>query len=207
MGRFYASLGGFCVRFRWLVAAAWLLGTFAAIVTLPSIGSVTQTDNSTFLPASAPSQQAAALAAPLQAASLTSVTVVVARPGGPSHGTLTAAGALTEAGALTAADQAAIAGLAGDLSRVAHVVSVRDAGESADGKAEQLTVLAAIAQSGGPAAAQEASLVSGLRDVIRLGRADDSPLAACSRWSDRTAPARRTSGRSWSSASASRWAS
>ena len=60
-----------------------------------------------------------------------------------------------------------MARLAGSLSRVARVVSVRDAGQSADGQAEQLTVLAALAQSGGLATAQQASLVAGLRDVIR----------------------------------------
>ena len=60
-----------------------------------------------------------------------------------------------------------MARLAGSLSRVARVVSVRDAGQSADGRAEQLTVLATLAQSGGLATAQQASLVAGLRDVIR----------------------------------------
>ena len=44
---------------------------------------------------------------------------------------------------------------------------MRDAGESADGRAEQLTVLAALAQSGGLATSQQASLVAGLRDVIK----------------------------------------
>ena len=44
---------------------------------------------------------------------------------------------------------------------------MRDAGQSADGRAEQVTVLAALAQSGGLAAAQQASLVDGLREVIR----------------------------------------
>ena len=44
---------------------------------------------------------------------------------------------------------------------------MRDAGQSADARAEQLTVLATLAQSGGLATAQQASLVAGLRDVIR----------------------------------------
>ena len=79
---------------------------------LPSLSSVTQSDNTSFLPASAPSEQAAQLASPLQGASLTAVTVVAARPGGP----------------LTGADQASVARLAGALARVARVTSVRDAG-------------------------------------------------------------------------------
>ena len=110
---------------------------------LPSLSSVTQSDNTSFLPASAPSEQAAQLASPLQGAALTAVTVVAARSGGT----------------LTGADQAFVARLAGSLARVARVVSVRDAGQSADGQAEQLTVLAALAQSGGLATAQQATLV------------------------------------------------
>ncbi len=70
-------------------------------------------------------------------------------------------------GTLTGADQAFVARLAGSLSRVARVASVRDAGQSADGRAEQLTVLATLAQSGGLATSQQASLVADLRDVIR----------------------------------------
>ena len=73
-------------------------------------------------------------------------------------------------GALTAADQAAIAGLAHTLARVSRVSAVRDAGQSADGRAEQLTVLAALAQSGGLATSQQASLVASVRDVVRADR-------------------------------------
>ena len=63
-----------------------------------------------------------------QAATLTAVTVVAARTDGP----------------LTAADQGFVTRLAASLSGVARVVSVRNAGQSADGQAEQLTVLAAL---------------------------------------------------------------
>src|SRR5260370_30333619 len=118
---------------------------------LPSWSRVTESDNTSFLPGSARSEQAAQLASPLQGATLTAVTVVAARADGT----------------LTGADQAFVARLVGSLSRVAKVVAVRDAGQSADGRAEQLTVLATLAQSGGLAAAQQATLVAGLRDVIR----------------------------------------
>src|SRR5438132_2489195 len=151
VGTFFAAAGRLSVRFRWVIVLIWVAGAVAAMVLLPSLSSVTQSDNTTFLPASAPSEQAAQLASPLQAAALTAVTVVAA----PVHETL------------TGADQAFVTQLAGSLSHVAKVVSVRDAGQSADGQAEQLTVLAALARSGGLAAAQQASLVAGLRDVIR----------------------------------------
>jgi putative drug exporter of the RND superfamily len=139
------------VRFRWVIVLAWVAGVAAAMVLLPSLSNVTQSDNTSFLPNSAPSEQAAQLASPLQGASLTAVTVVAARADG----------------ALTGADQAAIARLSGALARVARVTSVRDAGQSSDGQAEQLTVLAALAQSGGLGTSQQASLVASLRHVIR----------------------------------------
>jgi len=150
VGTFFAAVGRLSVRYRWAVVAAWVAGTVAAMALLPSLSSVTQSDNTSFLPASAPSERAARLASPLQGASLTAVTVVAATAGG----------------ALTSADQLAIARLSGALSHVGRVVLVRDAGQSADARAEQLTVLAALAQSGGLATAQQASLVAGLRDAI-----------------------------------------
>jgi putative drug exporter of the RND superfamily len=151
---FFTAAGRLSVRFRWGIVLAWVAGAVAAMALLPSLSSVTQSDNTSFLPGSAPSERAAQLASPLQGATLTAVTVVAARANGT----------------LTSADQAFVARLAGSLSRVARVygvVSVRDAGQSADGRAEQLTVLATLAQSGGLAAAQQASLVAGLRDIIR----------------------------------------
>jgi RND superfamily putative drug exporter len=151
VGTFFAGAGRLSVRFRWAIVLVWVAGTAAAMVLLPSLSNVTQSDNTSFLPASARSEEAAQLASPLQGASLTAVTVVAARADGP----------------LTRADQAAIARLSDALSRVAKVTSVRDAGQSADGRAEQLTVLAGLAQTGGLATSQQASLVAGLRDAIR----------------------------------------
>jgi putative drug exporter of the RND superfamily len=148
---FFTAIGRFAVRFRWAIVLAWVAGVVAAMVTLPSLSSVTQGDNTSFLPLSAPSQQAAQLASPLQGASLTAVTVVVARP----------------AGALTSTDQAAITRLLAAFWQLPKVTAARDAGESADGRAEQLTVLAALAQSGGLSTTQQAHLVGQLRVVIR----------------------------------------
>ncbi|HLK79245.1 MAG TPA: MMPL family transporter [Streptosporangiaceae bacterium] len=151
MSAIFSTAGRLAVRFRWVIVLAWVAGTVAAMALLPSLSDVTQSDNTSFLPAGAPSEQAAHLASPLQGASLTAVTVVAARSDG----------------ALTGADQAAIARLSAALAQVAKVTAVRDAGQSADGRAEQLTVLAALAQSGGLATSEQASLVASLRDVIR----------------------------------------
>ena len=84
----FAAVGRLSVRFRWAILLAWVAGAIAAMVLLPSLSSVTQSDNTSFLPASAPSEQAAQLASPLQSASLTAVGVVVARSGGPLTGTV-----------------------------------------------------------------------------------------------------------------------
>jgi putative drug exporter of the RND superfamily len=151
VGTFFSVVGRLAVRFRWAIVLAWVVGTVAAMALLPSLSDVTQSDNTSFLPASAPSERAAQLASPLQGASLTAVTVLAARSGG----------------ALTGTDQAAIARLSAALAKVAKVTAVRDAGQSADGQAEQLTVLASLAQSGGLATSQQASLVASLRGVIR----------------------------------------
>src|ERR1700733_5220227 len=77
----FAAVGRLSVRFRWVILLAWAAGAVAAMVLLPSLSSVTQSDNTSFLPASAPSEQAAQLASPLQGASLTAVTVVAATGG------------------------------------------------------------------------------------------------------------------------------
>jgi RND superfamily putative drug exporter len=151
VGTFFAAAGRLAVRFRWAIVLAWVAGAAAAMALLPSLSSVTQSDNTSFLPASAPSEQAAQLASPLQGAALTAVTVVAARSGGT----------------LTGTDEAFAGRLKGALARIPRVVSVRDAGQSADGQAEQLTVLAALAQSGGLAASQQATLVGQVRDAIR----------------------------------------
>src|SRR5690349_10036785 len=155
VGTFFAAAGRLSVRFRWAIVLAWVAGAAAAMALLPSLSSVTQSDSTSFLPASAPSERAARLASPLQGATLTSVTVVAARVGGPVGGPL------------SAADGMFVGRLARSLSRVDRVAAVRDAGQSADGHAEQLTVLAALAQSGGLAASDQAALVSRVRDAIR----------------------------------------
>ena len=149
---FFAWIGRICVRYRWVVLVAWAAGTTLAVLLLPSLSSVTQSDNSSFLPASAPSERAEALAAPLQgAASLTSVTVIA----GSAHGPL------------NAADLAALRSLSSRLAHVSNVAAVRPPELSADGEAEQLTVLAALPQSVGLSASAQATLCAGLRAAIR----------------------------------------
>jgi uncharacterized membrane protein YdfJ with MMPL/SSD domain len=63
--RFFGGLGRFTVRFRWLVIVAWVAIAVISSIALPSLGSEVNNDNTQFLPNSAPSNEAATLAAPL----------------------------------------------------------------------------------------------------------------------------------------------
>jgi len=144
MSRFFTSLGRFSVRFRFLIVVAWIAVTILAVHFLPSLGDVAKDTTSGFLPATSPSMQAAAMAAPFQDVSLAPATLVVARSGG-----------------LTAADNAAVDRLEAQIRGVDRVKVVIDLGISSDGQARQALVEAAvIAFSAGPEA-------KGVVDAIR----------------------------------------
>ena len=145
----YGAIGRFSVRFRWLVVAVWIVGAIFASTQLPSLGSVTQGNNQKFLPASAPSSQAADLAAPFGTAGQIPVPVVAA----------------TTSGRLTAADTAALTGLQAKLATVPNVTKVIDAGVSTDGQAQQLVVLANAAGSGNQSFVT--NLIDNMRTAIR----------------------------------------
>jgi RND superfamily putative drug exporter len=151
----FAALGRGVVRFRWLIIVAWILGTVFAVGNLPSLGSQVNNDNSQFLPASAPSNQAAVLAQPLIGSASQSPIPVVA---------------VTSGDTLTAADQAALAQLSVELGKVPTVESVRFLAESADRKAAELLVTSST-QPFGPTGPKV--LVDDLQAVI--DRADLPP--------------------------------
>jgi uncharacterized membrane protein YdfJ with MMPL/SSD domain len=97
------------VRFWWLVLPAWVAAALAASMLLPSLNSVTQTSNAKFLPASAPAERAAVLAAPFGTANLRQVPVAAARSGSPP----------------TPADATALAPLQGGLRRGYRALSAQ----------------------------------------------------------------------------------
>ena len=119
----FAQIGYASVRFRWLVVIAWPVLAVALNLWLPSLGSQVTTDNSSFLPKSEPSIQAAALASPFQPEFSSSALIVA---GGASP--------------LTAVDQAAIGRAEAAVARLPGVLAVRDQGVSADGRARQAEV-------------------------------------------------------------------
>ena len=153
----FRAIGRFSVKFRWVVLVVWIIAAVAIPKAFPSLASVTQGNNSAFLPASAPSEQAANLAAPFGGTNLIPVPVVAA----------------VSTGTLTQADQAYLATLATSLGKVATVVKVNDLGVSApragvDGQAAQLQVLSNVNQNNQGA---QTDLINDLRGVIQ----DSSP--------------------------------
>ena len=123
----FGALGRWCVKLRWLVLLVWVVGAIAAVTQLPSLSSVTQSNNSKFLPASAPSQHAIDLSAPFGSSNLLPIPVIAATTSGP----------------LTAADISAVTSLQSQLHSVTGIKQVLDVGRSANGQAVQLLALAA----------------------------------------------------------------
>ncbi|MHB8680718.1 MAG: MMPL family transporter [Acidimicrobiales bacterium] len=120
----FASLARGVVRLRWLVLVVWLAGVPLAVSTMPSLSSVARSDNTSFLPDSAPSQHAAELAGVFQPRQKGSAVLVAVRAGGP----------------LTAADTAAVARAEAAVARLRMVAHVQDTGVSTDGHAAKALV-------------------------------------------------------------------
>ncbi|MEO3857967.1 MMPL family transporter [Acrocarpospora sp. B8E8] len=141
----FEALARFVVRFRWLIVVAWAAGVAGAVFALPSLSSVTQSNNAQFLSADAPSRHAAGLAAPFQGAAPGATAIIVAaRANGP----------------LTPADDAAIERVLQAAATVKEVTSVRDQGGSADGQARRALLMTV---PDGPGTTSNADLVTAVR--------------------------------------------
>jgi RND superfamily putative drug exporter len=148
--RIFAALGRFSVRYRWLIIAAWIAFAVVASMSLPSLGSEVNNNNSDFLPASSPSLQATALATPLLGAiSKQSEIIIVAAlvPEG-AKGAAGAASAGVGAGVgvarLDSADIAAIAREVMEARAVPGISGAKVIGISLDGQAAQILVTARV---------------------------------------------------------------
>ena len=117
---------------------------------LPSLSGVTQSDDTAFLPASAPSEQAVRLGGPLVNSGSVTVIAVIARP----------------AGMLTSTDYLIVRDVTQQLGHVPHVFKVQEAGVSSDGEAVQLKVLAHLTSVAGRVTEGESSLVKNLRTAM-----------------------------------------
>jgi RND superfamily putative drug exporter len=148
----FSTLGRISVRFRWPMLLMWIIGAVAASALLPSLSSVTQSDNTKFLPANAPVKKAIQLAKPFGTSNLLPVPLLAARTSGP----------------LTAADSAALAALQTKLKAEPSVARIIDLGQSQaaagpKGQAEEFVVL--VHQPGGDPNAGT-KLIDGLRGKI-----------------------------------------
>lgn len=145
--RIFAAIGKFSVKFRWLMVVVWVAGTFAAVHYLPSLTNATQSDNTSFLPANAPSEKAINLASAFgKTANAAPIQVVIATNTNST---------------LTTPDLAAVGRIQSALSKVSGVDSVRSAGQSTDGQADQLVVLASGGSNTNPT-----PLVDSIRNAI-----------------------------------------
>src|SRR5260221_9205306 len=115
----FGALGRLSVRFRWSMLLVWIIGAVAASALLPSLSSVTQSDNTKFLPASAPVEKATVLAKPFGTSNLLPVPLMAART----------------SGSLTAADSASLVALQSKLKADPSVVRIIDLGQSQRGTA------------------------------------------------------------------------
>jgi RND superfamily putative drug exporter len=158
----FRGIGKFAVKFRWVVLIVWIAAAAVIPKALPSLASVTQGNNTDFLPTSAPSQHAATLAAPLGLSlKVTPVPVVAA----------------VSSGSFNAADQTWLSTLQTDLGKVPTVTSVRALGESAvpgpngvSGQAAQLQVLSNVSTG-------DQGALTDLVDNLRSAIASSSPPA------------------------------
>jgi RND superfamily putative drug exporter len=121
----FAALGRFSVRYRYVIVGFWVVAAVLAVRLLPSLSSVANNQNSAFLPSSAPSIQAAALARPFEHSDAATGVIVAAT---------------TDHTPLTAADNAAVDRVEQRAAKLPHVTDVRDQGFSGDGQARKALV-------------------------------------------------------------------
>ncbi|WP_213456217.1 MMPL family transporter [Rhizomonospora bruguierae] len=111
----FGTLARGVVRARWFVILAWLVAAAAVILTAPSFSSVTQSDQSAFLPASAESVRAARLASEaFPSDNGASAVVVVQRRDGRPLTEADASSLIDVAGRLNQSKPATLRGVAFD---------------------------------------------------------------------------------------------
>jgi len=150
MTRVFDIIGRASVRYRYLIVAAWIVGTILAVGFLPSLTSVAKDTTSGFLPADSPSIRAVAMAAPFQDATLATSTLIAARDGG-----------------LTPPDDAAFDNILTQVKALDHVKLVLDLGISPDGAARAAIIQADVPQFG--LGNEARSLIGGIRSTFAPG--------------------------------------
>jgi RND superfamily putative drug exporter len=143
--KFFAALGRFSVRFRWFVILAWIIAVGLISSNFPSLSSVTQSNNTNFLPNNSPTEKALKLENAFQPSNVIAVPIVIADSNG-----------------ISSADQAAIATMQQQLSHVQNVQKILNRGRSADNQAEIIEVHGA-----GKVASNPNTFIDDLRSSIK----------------------------------------
>ncbi len=121
----FETIARFSVRWRWPIIIFWVVLIPVVTANFPSLNSVTQNNNSDFLPKNSPTDAANKLESQFQAKqTATSAVIVASRANGP----------------LTTADDNAITRVEAKVSHVSGVIDVKNQGTSADDQAQQLLV-------------------------------------------------------------------
>jgi RND superfamily putative drug exporter len=142
----FEAIARFDIRFRWLIVVVWIVGVVAGVKLLPSLSSVSQSNNAQFLSPTSPSVVASHLAEPFQGKNPAGTAIIVAsRASGP----------------LTAADMAAIGRVEQGARQVPGVALVRAEGTSKDGMAAEALVTVTTAAANGNSSSK--NVVDGIR--------------------------------------------
>ena len=153
MDRFFGALGRATVRFRWFILFGWVAVVVVATLTLPTLGSEVNNDNSHFLPASSPTIQAFDLATPIigNTSANSIVEVVAARNNAP----------------LNSADLAVLTQEVAVAKSVPLVAKVRFLGLSPNRHAAEILVSARVSAND---IADEKTLITGLEATFSAVR-------------------------------------
>jgi len=124
VNRFYEALGRVVVKWRWVVVAVWFVAMGVG-TGLPQMAQQSQSQSSSFLPASSPSQQAAAMLTPLVGSTKYAQFQGVA---------------VSLTGKFAPEDLAALKAAEASVATVNHVTSVKAVGIAPAGDAAQLVI-------------------------------------------------------------------
>jgi RND superfamily putative drug exporter len=121
----FNKIASFVVKFRWLVIIIWLIAVPVAVKTLPSLTSVTKSNNSAFLPTTSPSQKASNLTTPFQGKNTSTTSIIVAS---------------SSSGPLTIADNEAITQVEAKIKGLPNVSLVKEQATSKDGQVQEILI-------------------------------------------------------------------
>ncbi|HUD07125.1 MAG TPA: MMPL family transporter [Candidatus Saccharimonadales bacterium] len=148
----FKKIAEFSVRFRWIIIVVWVIGIPVAVKVLPSLSSVTTSNNSAFLPASSPSENASKLTTPFQGNNTSVTSIIVAS---------------NSSGPLTSQDNLAISRLEAKVKVLPNVSLVKEEATSKDGEVQE--ILVGSSSSGFGAGSQ--NMVSGIRNLFPSAQA------------------------------------